>query len=353
MKNNVLGDRTFIEDIHGNIFVVVGNVHPPEGIVALPAYIISEQGNRRRGNLKYMKVPAEGMMQIASTYFSRYLTYSKTLNRKILVLPKKYIARIYDPRKKLSEILREGTTTVSPVKKDLITLIDIIRRHCKVPLSDLGIEGSILVDLATEESDLDLCVYGRSTIKKLRRCINKLLGEIDCLERFKTKEQLTWLWERRKDYSFMNYDELIFHETRKMQGLINGRKFLFIGSRKYEEMGKERRDVTYVPLENVTIKGKVVEDKDVPYNPSIFTVKLLNVLEGCVPNNVKLIEVWSYLPNFSDQVRSKEIVIVRGRLEEILNRNNIFYGYRILISPWDDYICGRYTIKIETLNKKL
>ena len=62
-------DRDFIETIDGNLFCVVGYLHPPEGYTAYLKYIPSENGKWERNGIKYSRsIPYYHVSQVERTY---------------------------------------------------------------------------------------------------------------------------------------------------------------------------------------------------------------------------------------------------------------------------------------------
>ena len=58
-----------------------------------------------------------------------------------------------------------------------LDLIDLISKESGVPLSDLGIHGSIALEMHAPESDIDFVVYGTENFRVVEDAIARLVNE--------------------------------------------------------------------------------------------------------------------------------------------------------------------------------
>ncbi|MEM2828660.1 MAG: hypothetical protein QXZ14_00185, partial [Candidatus Jordarchaeales archaeon] len=149
----------FIEDIDGLIFDVKGLLHPPDRVIAYLRYFPDREGERERRGVKYRKVYSLAERDtVLKTKKPEYLYFDPVFGIVLEGVPRDRIVKVYDPREKLSQLL--GEEERSGLEEAAVHLALEIARKAGIPLSSIGVSGSMLVGLAGEGSDVDLVVFG-------------------------------------------------------------------------------------------------------------------------------------------------------------------------------------------------
>ncbi|MBS7288766.1 MAG: hypothetical protein KIH01_08530, partial [Candidatus Freyarchaeota archaeon] len=165
----------FIEDFDGLIFDVKGLLHPPDRVIAYLRYFPDVRGDRKRKGVRYHKAYSLAERDaILGAKKPEYLYFDPVFGMFLEGVPRSRIARIYDPRKRLSQLLKEDKSSLEAAA---VYLALEITRRARIPLSSLGISGSMLVDLAKEGSDVDLVVFGEENSRKAYRAVGDLMAE--------------------------------------------------------------------------------------------------------------------------------------------------------------------------------
>ena len=178
-------DHDQIEDLWGNIYVVIGNIHPPNAVVAYLKYVPTTMPtNWRRGNVFYRRIVRKyGVKNVKdSIRASQYVVKDPVLGSEVPVIKRDHIYRVYLPELRLREIIRRAK---DKLEIKVIKFVELLREHTGVCTSNLGINGSILPGIHNPDiSDIDMLVYG-------------------CKESIDVVEGLATTLGRRTDAAFM------------------------------------------------------------------------------------------------------------------------------------------------------
>lgn len=154
----MLLDKYYLEDVYGNIHVVIGNRHPSGGIISFIKYVpFNGESIWCRSGVCYRRVVKHYFPdEVHGSCISRiYDPWSDSL---VPFTPRSIVVRIYSP------IDRAYTMISRPrdvVEEEAVELIGWIRRVSNIPWSCIGVTGSILPAIHNPLiSDIDLVVYG-------------------------------------------------------------------------------------------------------------------------------------------------------------------------------------------------
>ena len=164
--NSKPADRPFldhdqVEDIWGNIYVVVGNLHPPSAVIAYLKYIpTSSPTYWRRGSTFYRRVIRNyGVRNVKNSVRSvQHIVRDPVLGSEVPIVKLSSISRVYSPEARLSEIIRRANDRLE-IK--VIEFIILLKECTSICTCNLGIDGSILPGIHNPDiSDIDMVVYG-------------------------------------------------------------------------------------------------------------------------------------------------------------------------------------------------
>ncbi|MBA7610827.1 hypothetical protein ES703_18041 [subsurface metagenome] len=152
----------YIESAEGLLFAVKGAVHPPEVVTAYMRYVPDPKGERRRGRRRYRRLYGfEEQEQLLRENCPACLFFDPVFGERLQGLPRDHIVRYYDPCLKLA-CLRENKSRggLGALEEKAVDFAVLLAERSGVLIRSIGISGSILVDLHTPDSDIDLVVYG-------------------------------------------------------------------------------------------------------------------------------------------------------------------------------------------------
>jgi len=325
-----------VETLEGLIFDVKGLVQPPDKVVAYLRYIEDPSGDRRRGDKTYVKLYSldERERTLRSRY-PQYLYYDPVFGEYLDGVPNRLIAMIYQPRKKVLELLSEPSQDV--VETQSIEFVQEIQHSSGVPLGKLGLSGSILVNLHTDESDIDLVVYGREDCKSVHEALRRLMrGSQTPVSRYGFKG-LKKLYESRMKDTHMPFRDFLRMEKRKLsQGKFKGRDFFVRFLPDWDEVDEKYGDRLYRVAGYAKIGANVEDDSESIFTPCRYVISGTRILEGSiVPPPMEIV---SFRGRFCEQAKKGEKVIAQGKVEKVIDKDGSEYFRLILGAKPSDFM---------------
>ncbi|MCS7113344.1 MAG: hypothetical protein RMJ00_07255 [Nitrososphaerota archaeon] len=329
----------FLETIEGLIFDVKGLIHPPDRIVAYLRYFEDPSGGRVRYGRRYSKVYSlSDRDSILRVRYPRYIYYDHVFDDWMEGVPKNLIAKLYDPVEKVSILSRRDDLDI--LESQALMLIDTLRDFTGVSVSHIGISGSILVDLHSPYSDIDIVVYGKKNCFSIYDGLKNLLREGAMFSPYGL-DDLRRLYEFRSKDTEIPLDEFCRIEARKVsQGKFLGRDFFVRFILDWGEVGESYGDRLYKRVGYARIKARVEDDSESIFTPCRYIVSDVEVLSG-VSDVKPLIEVVSFRGRFCEQARRGEGIVAEGKVEKVIDRSGYEY-YRLVVGGRpSDFIVSR------------
>jgi predicted nucleotidyltransferase len=206
----------------------------------------------------------------------------------------------------------------------------LLQREAQVPASALGITGSVLIGLHTEQSDLDVMAFGVESCRKVYAALRRLLDMQTFTElRLLDFKGLEALYAERVIDTQMDFEEFAMLEMRKVnQGRFRDRTYFIRFVKDPTEAKDEYGAVQYTPLGRSRITGTIVHDQDSIFTPCrypICNVQVLGEQQAFVPS-----EIVSYRGRFCEQAFTGELITATGTLEQ-LETNHGAIRHRLLL----------------------
>lgn len=327
---NGLIEGDFIETIDGLFFAVKGFRHPVDRVIAYLRYVPDPLGDRKLKNIKYRRVyDLEDTKNYLIKHYPVYLNWVEYISQSLQTVPHSKIKKIYKPREGVKKMYRNKKT-----KLDQLTcqFISSLLNQSKVSKESIGVSGSLLIGLATEDSDIDLIVYGE---KNGRKIYDKLIKMRDSSVTYPLDlKNATKISISRWGKTSIKTEKFIENEIeKKLHGLFNEKEYFIrlINVPMIEETAK--------PLKLVKSRATIKEDKDSIFTPCTYKIE---DIEGSGKMNLpNITELWSLRGKFTEQSKKGDVVEFEGTIEEVvINKEK---KYRVaLISDHDYLIPLRY-----------
>jgi predicted nucleotidyltransferase len=312
----------FIETTEGLIFDVKGIVHPIDRVIAFIRYVPDPQGDRIRCNQRYRKIyNLTHRYHYLQQMYPHYLRYDPVFDMIASQVTHKSIHRHYRPQNKVHELMSE--TTIDPFQKQTVEFIKKITQIAHVPQSTLGVSGSILVNLYSSNSDIDLIVYGTRAAHSVRTAL---------LEHFEGDDDLTTYphsilkhrFFERQSAAGISFQKYVFHESRKtFQGYYNEKDFFIRYVKNWDETNVEYGDYKYTNKGVIKLRGVIADDTEAIFTPCTYNLTDVEVLEGLQAQQIT--EITSFRGRFCDQAVKGEQIEARGKLEKVVGHSKTYY----------------------------
>lgn len=315
----------------GDIFYAKGVVHPPGYVVSYPKYVVDLFGDRvNRYGVRYRKLSrlSEEREYISSRYPS-YLRYDEFYCRDVVVVPLAEIAYTYNPIDRAREIIE--LSMKDPVLADVKDMLIDIASATNV--REIGVSGSILVDLYREDSDIDIVVYGLENGYKVYEYLRDAVDRDPRYRRYRDRDVLQ-LYLRRSAETPISYDQAVYQESRRvLEGYFRDREY-FIRLVKFPWEETTYGSCRCRKLGKTTVKLRITDARESMFTPCRYKVEVEEYIEGV---KADIVEVYSLRGRFAEIAQEDEVVVARGSVELVELKSGDLY-YRLYVGDERDYI---------------
>lgn len=312
-------DRDFLETLEGFLFCVVGYLHPPDKYIAYLKYSPAEQGLwKRQGQAYHRQLAYYHSHQVGQTldylreHFPQYVHHARVWDMDFSMVPHDRTKTYFYPERRLAQIL---ANPADPLEEETVNIVEHIRRLTGIRSNDLGITGSILLGIHNPEiSDIDLVVFGRQNVNRLREVLAGMalpgLSPMDAayadewcrgvVKNFGLEyRQAHWLVTRRWNFVFFGEGRHVvsIHPTRSDDEIHEA-----YGDHRYQDVGVAH------------LRARITDARDALYLPAVYAIERVQILHG---PPVEIGEICSYEGLFSQVGDAGDWIVARGKLERI------------------------------------
>lgn len=313
-------DHDIVEDVFGRISVVVGNLHPPNGLIAYVKYVRTDGKTLwSRNGVYYERVLKTYGVRSIHKYLPQHqeLVYDPVLNTYVPVVNLRHVRSYYYPELRFQEILSKSEDELELV---VLEFVDLLRSYIGGVGNSLGITGSLLTKTHNVKvSDIDIIIYGC-------KCSTELLGSIGNFTSLKPSYEM--LVRQSAIYGLPpEVVGRIYPPFKRL--LVRGRmvNIMFVDDASNPRYGSE----IYVNLHPVELIVEALSyDCRSLYYPSItYIYKVIDIIYpkgvtldyGRITSIVSYEGLYSYISYLGGRLR------VRGILQRVIPTNK----YRVLV----------------------
>lgn len=293
----------------GDFYFSVLGYKNAERVKCFLRYSPHEKGERAKNGKRFKKLSHEEALAhpLAEKYFENG----------IFRIPVKDIDEVFKPEEKLEYVMDSNVAKV----------VDFFS---SIPVDQMGVTGSRLIGLQSDESDVDFIVYGKWWFlarEMLRKGIeNGSLQDLD---------ESAWDFIYRKRKVPLPFELFVAHEKRKFHRAYLGETYFdLLYVRGYEEIDNGIPEEMGTKLGKITIEASVLDDRYIFDYPAYYQVE---------HKEVKAILCFTH--TFAGQAFKGERVIARGDLEEINGEKYLVVGTKREVE--DEFIISRDLIEKE------
>ena len=237
--------------------------------------------------------------------FPDYLFYDQTRSKELITAPLEKIEQIFVPKDRL--VWLQNQKKHDSIQTLALEIIDIVSKESNVPKNDLGIHGSIALDMHAPESDIDFVVYGTENFRQVEQAIQRLTNQ--------------------GKFSYIAGNRI--EAARKFVGKYKDKIWMYNATKKPQEIKTQYGDYTFSALSPLRFIATVCDDTETMYRPAIY--KISNYKPQDAQSEVALEQtptiVTSNIGCYRNVARAGQQIKVAGTLEKAQNTKtgNVFY----------------------------
>ncbi len=306
----------------GLYFAVKGSRHPEGFVVGILRYIPDPDGDRVSGGVKYKRVyDIDSTTDYLRENHPEYVNYIPRIGLAIQSVPVSKIAKYFETRDRLKEIILNPESDVENV---LSEFVNALSEESGAPTACFGVSGSLLIGLQTENSDIDINVYGQDESRRVYDSLIKLRKNLDWVKPL-DGELFDSVLESRWGDTGLSLDRFSGIESRKvLHGVVQGREY-------FVRLLIPDDDYVSEPIKRATVRARVTDASKSIFNPCIYG---MTQVSGDTGNQVT--ELKSYRGKFTEQVHEGDLVEARGTLEKVQGKGGVYY--RLMLGGSEDYL---------------
>lgn len=287
--------RDFLVTDENYIFAVVDYFHPQGGIRSILRYVPDKAGGRVRSDIRFRKCDFDVAFDFMRNVHPEWV-------EDVHVVPQNRIMEILHPPERIAELVKSD--------KRVFHIVNVLRKS-GIPLSMMGVTGSLLPGLQDENSDIDFVVYG-----------NEWFRARDAIEKAKTDPSIPIepideeMWHRiyAKRMPEISYKEFVAHEIRKgNRGMVEGTYFDLLFVRDWDQIQTpllRGKDGDVMQIEAPVTDATFAFD-----NPAFYKIE-----------HEEIDHVLSYTHTYSGQAIEGEIIQARGIVEDFGDKKRLVIG---------------------------
>ncbi|TFG26853.1 MAG: hypothetical protein EU532_08880, partial [Promethearchaeota archaeon] len=264
--------------------------------------------------------------------FPRYLFFSKELDLELQGVLNDDIKKIYSPREYFKKLREKNTLT--PLEKYSKELCELFIKDGNLPENSIGITGSSMVNLAKEDSDIDLIIYGTENSLQFQEKLKSIFNKSNNCNPYNLDEfKAHYNW--RAGGSGITFNDFLKSEKRKLhQGKFFGLDFFIRYIKSPKDWKDNYYDYKYKNCGRIKFKAEVTDSINSIFTPCSYKIHVIDLLENSqIYSKIdlsRLREINSFRGRFCEQALKGEKVIVEGKLEKVFYKDTEEY-YRILL----------------------
>jgi predicted nucleotidyltransferase len=241
--------------------------------------------------------------------FANYLFFDQTRGKELITAPLDRIEQVFVPKDRL--VWLQNLKNPDSLQAHAIKLIDLIHKESGVPYSDLGIHGSIALDMHAPESDIDFVVYGSGNFRQVEQTLQTLVNQ----------GTLSYIAGNR------------IEAARRFVGKHEGKIWMYNATKKTEEIKSKYGDYTYTALAPVRFTAIVCDDTETMYRPAVYKIAQYKPQDAQSEVDIDKIplQVTSNIGCYRNVARTGQQIKVAGTLERVQSNRDGTVFYQVVV----------------------
>ncbi|MBN1330587.1 MAG: hypothetical protein JXA54_14020 [Candidatus Heimdallarchaeota archaeon] len=319
----------FIHSKDDLIFDVKGLSHPNNRIISFVRYVPKKfflQDNLNELKKYHKLYDLNDRFHFLRDNFPKYIFKDPKGRGFLQGVLKEDLLTIYNPISRLIAMTKTPKNSLDDLETQALELVTILEKYSGVKIDHMGISGSILVNLHSEQSDIDLIVYGKENGLKIYEAMSDIFEKEPKIQRYNASD-LQQLRNNRGQIEQIDLQSFIGIESRKqLQGMINKTDFYIRLVLLPEEYYEPYNRTLIIPLGEVEITATVQEDELSIFTPCIYNLTNVESLSSEKLLAILPDRIFSLRGRYCDLAKKGEKIHIRGCLEKVtISRRKEYY----------------------------
>lgn len=335
MNINEAIEGDYIETKNNNLyFDVKGILHPNDRKVCFLRFFPDNDGEREKNGITYKKIyQINTRFDFLREFYPAYIFYSKELDIEIQGVKLEDIKTVHTPRVFYKSILEKNN--LSGLEKSSLKLCDLFISEGTLSENSIGITGSTMIGLNTEDSDIDLIIYGTEISIEFQKQLENIFNTSNKCRKYNLDEyKAHFKW--RFGGSDIKFEDFLQSEQRKKhQGKFNNIDFFIRYIKSPKDWEGSFYDYRFKNCGRIKLKANIIDSEDSIFTPCTYKIDPFAIIETSKHlNNVnikEITEIVSFRGRYCEQAREGELVFAEGKLEKVIFKNKLEY-FRILLT---------------------
>lgn len=237
--------------------------------------------------------------------FPDYLYYDQYRDKELITAPLNKIEDVFVPREKL--VWLQKLPKRDQLQDMALELIELIGKESGVELKDMGVHGSIALNMHAPQSDIDFVVYGTDNFRKVEAGVELMVNAA----------KLSYIVGNRLD------------AARKFQGRYKKKIFMYNATRQFEDVKINYGQYKFTPLDPVRFICTISDDRETMYRPATYKISGYKPQdpESELPLDKIPVQVISNIGCYRNIAKKGSQIKVAGKLERVesTSSNEVFY----------------------------
>lgn len=237
--------------------------------------------------------------------FPDYLYYDQYRDKELITAPLNKIEDVFVPREKL--VWLQNLPKRDQLQDMALELIELIGKESGVELKDMGVHGSIALNMHAPQSDIDFVVYGTDNFRKVETGVELMVNAA----------KLSYIVGNRLD------------AARKFQGRYKKKIFMYNATRQFEDVKINYGQYKFTPLDPVRFICTISDDRETMYRPATYKISGYKPQdpESELPLDKIPVQVISNIGCYRNIAKKGSQIKVAGKLERVesTSSNEVFY----------------------------
>lgn len=319
------------------IFSVFGYEHPRERVFAFLKYIPAKHRDLfnvaflertwKYGRVKLFRAEKlytaqnyQTLLRALQNRFPSYVYYCPFREKDVISTPLTSVKKVYIPRQCLHSLMKQKKR--DNLQEMTLSFVDLLSSESGIDYEDLGVHGSVALDMHTSKSDIDLVVYGAENFRKLEKTVDRLVKA----------ETLSYQSNNRLD------------TARRFKGKYQKKTFMYTAIRKSEEVKVKYGMFKFSPIATLKFRCTVKDDREAMFRPATYEIenyKAANAESELGKDRIPRLLV-SMIGCYRNVARKGDVIRVSGMLERVENVETKEVFHQVVVGTGtneDEIIC--------------